>query len=83
MERPQVAQTQPTPTVSETYPTYGEYVPPRPVQTRAPRSTPRATVTPSRKPTRRPSAEARRCPRGWEDVPFLRRWCQRNGYSVR
>ncbi|GAA2631065.1 hypothetical protein SMC26_23735 [Actinomadura fulvescens] len=82
-ERQQGAvEVRPTPSVSETYPTYGEYVPPRPVKSPVPRlrTTPRPKVTPSR-PTRRP--EVRRCPPGWSEVPFLRRWCLRHGYGVR
>ena len=62
------------------YPTYGEYVPPRPVAAPAPS---RPSVKPTQ-PTRTPEPTRARptCPSDWERVPWLRRWCQTHGYEV-
>jgi hypothetical protein len=71
----------PSPAVPKNYPTFGEYIPPRPAK--PPRtSAPKPRTTPSRKPTRPPQSR-QPCPQGWADIPMLRRWCERNGYSVR
>ncbi|GAA3932769.1 hypothetical protein GCM10023085_12680 [Actinomadura viridis] len=66
----------------ETHPTRGEYVPPRPspARTREPRPAERPRTAPSKKPERRAERE---CPRDWSRVPFLRRWCERNGFRTR
>ncbi|MEU9844973.1 hypothetical protein AB0C69_37835 [Actinomadura sp. NPDC048032] len=66
-------------------PTFGTYVPPETepqVATKPPRRAPRPAVTPRRAspapaPTPSPSARGRRpCPAGWEDVWWMRRWCE-------
>ncbi|MEU8797272.1 hypothetical protein [Spirillospora sp. NPDC048819] len=77
------------PAVPAGEPTYGEYIPPEqepqaatkaPNRAPAPRTTPRRTrrppapsPSPSQTTTRRP------CPPGWEDVWWMRRWCERQG----
>ncbi|MFB4319672.1 hypothetical protein [Actinomadura sp. 21ATH] len=85
--RPQGVQARPsTPNPPETHPTQGEYVPPRPVPTTVPPAT-RAPqrVRPSESgPEGRPERRTRReCPRRWNEVPWLKRWCERNGYRTR
>ena len=78
------------PAAPETEPTYGRYVPPEseqqaatkavPKRAPAPVTKPRKAVTPSPSPTGR---VRRPCPSGWDDVRWLRRWCERNGYRDR
>jgi hypothetical protein len=59
------------------YPTYGEYVPPRPVEkvTRPAPVTTRGSATPT--PSARPP-----CPGDWRENPWLRRWCWRHGFDT-
>ncbi|MFI0482311.1 hypothetical protein [Actinomadura sp. 9N215] len=73
-----------TPTVTpEGEPTYGEYVPPEPesqAATKAPERAPVRKVVPRKRVTPRPSPSTRTrrpCPPGWEDVWWMRRWCER------
>ena len=92
-ERPEVAGTpvqNAAPAVPESEPTYGEYVPPESkpqVATKVPeqppaRPKPRKTVAPAPEPE--PTKRARRpCPAGWDDVWWMRRWCERHGYGDR
>jgi hypothetical protein len=61
------------------YPTYGEYVPPRPVAAPAPPA-PAPTLRPTRSPE--PTRVRPTCPSDWERVPWLRRWCRMNGYEI-
>ncbi|MFA1548648.1 hypothetical protein [Actinomadura chokoriensis] len=70
-------------------PTYGKYVPPEtgpqaatkaPEREPAPVTRPRKTVAPTPSPTKRAQ---RPCPAGWEDVWWMRRWCERHGYHDR
>ncbi|MFG2085140.1 MULTISPECIES: hypothetical protein [unclassified Spirillospora] len=64
-------------------PTYGKYIPPEQepqAATKAPRRAPAPRATPRR--TRRPTSPSpspstrRPCPPGWEDVWWMRRWCE-------
>lgn len=64
-------------------PTIGTYVPPAAepqVVTKPPKRAPRPVVTPRRgtpTPAPSPSVRGRRpCPAGWEDVWWMRRWCE-------
>jgi hypothetical protein len=58
------------------YPTYGEFVPPRPVVT------PTRTAPVVDRP-RRPMASPRpSCPSGWKENPWLRRWCRTHGFET-
>ncbi|MFI6518406.1 hypothetical protein ACIBF1_22815 [Spirillospora sp. NPDC050679] len=77
-----------TPKPSESNPTFGKYVPPKPEE--KPPAPPVRTVKPTAPkvrdtPTRRPrQPEYRRsCPPSWQEIPFLRRWCERNGHRSR
>lgn len=92
-ERPETAGTpagnvpQATP---EGEPTFGAYVPPESepqVATKPPKRAPAPAVTPRRRATPSPSPtppRARRpCPAGWEDVWWMRRWCEREGHRSR
>ncbi|MEW2357945.1 hypothetical protein [Spirillospora sp. NPDC029432] len=83
--RPQGVQAGPsTPNPPETHPTQGEYVPPRPVPTPSATRAPRRVRPSESGPAGRPERRARReCPRRWNEVPFLKRWCERNGYRTR
>ncbi|MFI0351850.1 hypothetical protein [Actinomadura sp. 9N407] len=70
-----------TPQAPETHPTQGEYVPPRPVpKTRAPERVVPTKSRPKPRPERRYRGD---CPRKWAGIPFLRKWCERNGYRTR
>jgi len=70
------------PVPPEIHPTRGEYVPPRPVPTtRAPEPVVRPTPTPT--PSRTTREPRRVCPREWLRNPYLRRWCERNGFQTR
>lgn len=93
-ERPETAGTtarNATPATPETEPTYGEYVPPEsepqiatkvPKRAPAPVTRPRRTASPEPSPT--PTRRVRRpCPAGWDDVWWMRRWCERHGYGDR
>ncbi|MFC4055440.1 hypothetical protein ACFOY4_37640 [Actinomadura syzygii] len=92
-ERPEAAasgQQTMTPTATpEGEPTYGEYVPPDAepqAATKAPKRAPAPVTTPrKRKPAQQaPGSRTRRpCPPGWDDVWWLHRWCERNGYRGR
>ncbi|SNR48740.1 hypothetical protein SAMN06265355_103157 [Actinomadura mexicana] len=71
------------PAAPEGEPTFGTYVPPEAepqVATKPPKRAPRPVVTPrKRTPTPAPSPsvrERRPCPAGWEDVWWMRRWCE-------
>ncbi|WUH97749.1 hypothetical protein OHR68_30155 [Spirillospora sp. NBC_00431] len=71
-------------------PTYGEYVPPESgpqAGTKQPRRAPVREAAPRKAKTPRPSPSVRTrrpCPRGWEDVWWMRRWCERpHGHSGR
>jgi hypothetical protein len=79
---PRKVQATPTPRAPETHPTQGEYVPPRPVpETRAPR---RVVPTRESRPPQRPERRHRGdCPPRWDGIPFLKKWCERNGYRTR
>ncbi|WP_141578408.1 hypothetical protein [Actinomadura sp. WMMA1423] len=65
-------------------PTFGKYVPPESepqVATKPPKRVPRPVVTPRRRATPAPSPSTsvpgrRPCPAGWEDVWWMRRWCE-------
>jgi hypothetical protein len=91
--RPQkdvTAQARVVPSPTPVDPTFGEYVPPRPrPETQAPAVTTAPRVRTSAKPTRSPRqgrsqpARTRECPPRWSEFPFLREWCQRNGYRIR
>ncbi|MES9537372.1 MULTISPECIES: hypothetical protein [unclassified Actinomadura] len=84
-ERPESAgrsaeSTSPAP---EGEPTFGRYVPPEAepqVATKPPKRAPRPAVTPPRKarpaPSPSTSVPGRPCPAGWEDVWWMRRWCE-------
>ncbi|REE96236.1 hypothetical protein DFJ69_1665 [Thermomonospora umbrina] len=87
--RSAVVSAEPTPTAPpptpRTHPTFGKYVPPRPVRTAPPKRRPRPKATqprtrPRPRQTQRPSAPE--CPETWRFNPFLRRWCERKGYIV-
>lgn len=74
----------------ESEPTYGEYVPPEqepepatkaPRRAPAPVTKPRKSATPEPTPT--PSRVRRPCPAGWDDVWWMRRWCERRGHRDR
>lgn len=91
-ERPEAASSgqRVTPSVTpEGEPTYGEYVPPDvepQAATKAPKRAPVPVTSPRKRrpPQPAPGARTRRpCPPGWEDVWWLRRWCERNGYRGR
>ncbi len=78
------------PAAPESEPTYGKYVPPEQepqAATKAPKRAPtpvkpRKTATPTPAPS--PTGRARRpCPAGWDDVWWMRRWCERHGYGAR
>ncbi|WP_329519476.1 hypothetical protein [Spirillospora sp. NBC_01491] len=77
---------QAVPTPPERNPVRGEYVPPRPPPTtaQAPRRARQPPPVTAKPPVRKPP---RRVERGrscrWGDIPFLRKWCQRRGYSTR
>jgi hypothetical protein len=58
------------------YPTYGEFVPPRPIATLTRKAVPTATKTPKPQPSKRI------CPPSWQRNPWLRRWCEANGYET-
>ncbi|GAA4140453.1 hypothetical protein GCM10022416_27590 [Actinomadura keratinilytica] len=91
------AQARVVPSAVSAGPTVGEYVPPQPTSTPRPvrtsRSTPspKATVAPRPRPTASPTQQERRrererpqlCSPRWLENPFLREWCQRNGYRAR
>ena len=70
-------------------PTYGEYVPPDAdpqVATKPPRRTPTPMATSRKRPPPGSSPTSRTrgaCPPGWDDVWWLRAWCQRHGYGGR
>ncbi|MEU8122159.1 hypothetical protein AB0C21_25925 [Spirillospora sp. NPDC049024] len=85
-ERPESAgrsaeSTSPAP---EGEPTFGRYVPPEAepqVATKPPKRAPGPAVTPPRKARPAPSPSTsvpgrRPCPAGWEDVWWMRRWCE-------
>jgi len=72
----------------EIEPTFGKYVPPEsdqqvatkavPTRAPAPVKKPRKTATPESTPS--PTKRVRRpCPSGWDDVWWMRRWCERQG----
>ncbi|MFB4311260.1 hypothetical protein [Actinomadura sp. GTD37] len=91
-ERPETAGTPVQSLASATpdsEPTYGKYVPPESepqVATKAPErpparvAKPRRTVAPKPSP---PEQSRRPCPAGWDDVWWMRRWCERHGYGDR
>ncbi|WP_143118725.1 MULTISPECIES: hypothetical protein [Actinomadura] len=71
-------------------PTFGTYVPPEsepqaatkpPKRAPAPVVRPRRTAKPTPSPT--PTRARRPCPAGWEDVWWMRRWCERQGHGGR
>jgi len=72
----------PAPVTPKNHPTFGEYVPPRPAAKPPPAPAPKPRATPSRRASQPPKAR-QPCPSGWADIPMLRRWCQRHGYSLR
>lgn len=94
-QRPETASTpvqNVAPVPPEAEPTYGKYVPPEseqqaatkavPKRAPAPVTRPRRAATPE--PTPSPTGRVRRpCPSGWDDVWWMRRWCERNGYRGR
>jgi hypothetical protein len=94
-ERPETAGTpvqNAEPATPEIEPTYGKYVPPEsdqqaatkavPTRAPAPVAKPRKSATPA--PTPSPTRQVRRpCPSGWDDVWWMRRWCERQGYRDR
>lgn len=76
------------PATPESEPTYGKYVPPGrepqvatkpPPQPSVPVVRPRRATAPtlSVSPTQR---VRRPCPAGWDDVEWMRRWCERHGH---
>jgi hypothetical protein len=77
----------PTP---EGEPTFGRYVPPESgpeAATKAPRKAPVPSAPPRRKaaptPSSSPTQGRRPCPAGWEDVWWMRRWCEQQGHRAR
>ncbi|TDD59426.1 hypothetical protein E1293_46435 [Actinomadura darangshiensis] len=92
-ERPETAATptrQAAPAPPEGEPTFGRYVPPEAdpqVASKAPERAPAPVVKPRKtKPAPAPSPSARGqrpCPAGWEDVWWMRRWCEPQGHRVR
>jgi len=92
--RPETAGTQVqnyAPTTPESEPTFGTYVPPDSepqAATKTPERRPGPVTKPRRSaaPTPSPSTSkrvGRPCPAGWEDVWWMRRWCERHGYGDR
>ncbi|WP_433467022.1 hypothetical protein [Spirillospora sp. CA-128828] len=82
-ERPETAGTPQRIVTPEGEPTFGRYVPPETqpqAATKAPDRPPRPAVTPRRTtpaPSPSPSARVRRpCPAGWDDVWWMRQWCE-------
>jgi hypothetical protein len=79
------------PAAPESEPTYGKYVPPESepqVATKAPKRAPAPVVKPRKKVTPTPSPSPTRrvrrpCPAGWDDVWWMRRWCERHGHGGR
>ncbi|MFA1541040.1 hypothetical protein [Actinomadura monticuli] len=92
-ERPETAGTRVqnyAPATPESEPTFGTYVPPdsepqaatrTPERRPAPVTKPRKTTAPTPSPS--PTRVRRPCPAGWQDVWWMRRWCERHGYRER
>ncbi|MGI5204315.1 hypothetical protein ACQEU6_22370 [Spirillospora sp. CA-108201] len=82
-ERPESAGTPARSAAPAGEPTFGAYVPPEAepqVATKPPKRAPRPVVTPRKAtpaPAPSPTVRGRRpCPAGWEDVWWMRRWCE-------